>query len=427
MSEDKVSNLHPKYKEQQEKRDKIADVRGGTLSVRAKGREYLPLNPQELDSTYKKRLQTSTFFNKYKKTEEMMTGLVFQTEIDTSAVNPSLKPLLENIDNKGNHFNIVARQVLEKQFDGFSIILVDSPNNQAEDKEQEKQLGIRPYWVVYEASNLINWDYAINPTSKATELSLAVFKEVNYVRTGSFSFEKVTTYRVWFLNERHQPVWEVYREIEKDGEKILEKQAEGVIERFNKLPIVIIGNVLDNPLLLDLALLNIKHYQKESNFDNLEFQAGVPLFYTKGYKGAEEDLPVGADVHYRLSTEGDIGWAQLDASGFESLRQSLKELVTQMETLGLSQLADKTAKVDLTATEALLNNIGETAELKTRAELLKDGLELALGLMAEYLGKGEDAGGEIVLGTAWRKDDQAQTVNIEGVSGADPTSTELIN
>jgi hypothetical protein len=406
MNEDKVSNFHPLYDSLARMRAIVKDVRSGTLALRAAKDKYLPKFPEEMQATYENRAKCSTLFNLYAKTEAVMTGLVFQNEIELTTT-PQIKALAENIDNRGNHINIFARKTFENLFDGAAVILVDAPDfKDVQSMEDEQMLGLRPYWINYTASDVINWQFRINPVSRSKELTLIVFKEVTSELVGRFTFKNVTRYRVWFLNENNKVAWEVWREYKEQNqlETVLKMEASGVVDKVSAIPIVIIGDLEAAPPMLDIALLNVKHFQKESNFDNLEFQAAVPLFYTKGLeKQAGQTLPVGADIHYELSENGEVGWAQLDAGGFESLRMSLDKLVDQMAMLGLSMLTDKTAKVDVTATEVLLNSIGETAELRVMAESLKDGLESSLVFTDEYLGGDGTNGGTVKLGTAWTK------------------------
>ena len=402
--QDKVSNRHPLYDSLAKMRAVVKDVRSGTLALRAAKEKYLPRFPEELMKTYENRAKCSTLFNLYGKTEAVMTGLVFQNEIKLTAP-PIVTSLAEDIDNRGNHLNVFARRTFEKSFDGAAVILVDAPDfRNVQSREDEQRLGLRPYWVLYEADSIINWRKRINPVSKTEEFSLIVIKEVKSETVGRFGSRDVTRYRVWFLTEDGRVGWQVYREEKQDNqlEATYILEASGIIERLTAIPVVVVGDLEQAPPMLDIALLNVKHFQKESNFDNLEFQAAVPLFYTKGLQKQEgQTLPVGADIHYELSETGEVGWAQLDAGGFESLRASLDKLVDQMAMMGLSMLVDKTAKVDVTATEVLLNSIGETAELRVMAEQLKDALELALYFTAQYLGI--ESGGTVELGTAWTK------------------------
>ena len=399
MANDKPDTQHAAYAPLQAMREIVADVRGGTHALRSKTVAYLPKYPGELQNEYTARLNASTAFNMYSKTEAVITGMVFAGEIDTSGVATQIVPLLENIDNQGNDFTVFAREVFSKSMDGSCVILADSPTAAANDLGEQQALGIRPYLIAYDAASAINWAYRVNPVSKQVELSLLVLCEVTSEPKGRFEYETVTRYRVLWL-ENNQAKWELWRKVEttkKEAEWILD--AAGVFAGFTELPVAIVGCLTDAPRLMDIADVNIKHYQKESSFDVIEYLS-IPTFCTKGYE-SEEPVSLGASAHVKLPLEGDAFYCQIDAAGHDSLKGSLKDLQEQIRLLGSSVLADKTKQTQLTATEVSIDNVGETAEIRVWAEQLEDALERALGHLAMYLGLGKDKGGEIALSPSW--------------------------
>jgi hypothetical protein len=106
-----------------------------------------------------------------------------------------------------------------------------------------------------------------------------------------------------------------------------------------------------------------------------------------------------AQLRERLYYIGSRAALDIDVLGYEA---------------AVALLADKTAKVDVTATEALLNNIGETAELRVMARSLQDSLELAAGFTAQYLGQKPVEGGSIELHPIWSgsSDDEAAELDM---------------
>ena len=407
MSKDTVANRHPAYDALQLKRDVIADLRGGTDAMRAKGDYYLPKYPAEQDANYKVRLAGATLFNLYAKTEGTMSGLVFKQDVGAEGLSfgSSQDAILANFDNKGTPFPKFAREVFERSFDGAVAILVDAPNPVTDitSLDDVRRLGIRPYAVIYPQAAVTNWRYEVNPVSKAQELTLAVLHEVSDEPAGEFSWTIVERYRV-FRKTPQGIVWQIWRAVEtakhnKEREFILE--SEGIYDsRLRQIPLVVMGKLTNQPPLLDLARENIRHYQKQSNFDALEFLAGVPIPWARGRTAKNGEPPIiASDAFLDLSENGECGWMQIDAAGFASLRDSLKLLVEQMTVMGLSLLADKTARVDTTATEAILDNIGDTAELRVMAADLKAALEQVAALMAQYLNvSGEQT---VTLNSAW--------------------------
>lgn len=428
MATAKVDTKHPDYDGLQAQRDVIADLRGGTDAMRAKSAKYLKKYHAELSEDYEIRVSTATLFNVYAKTEEVMTGLVFKEEIDTSGItNATIAGILENFDNKGNSFNEFARTAFAHSFDGAAAILVDAPTavEGVRSLEDVRRMKLRPYAVLYPQSSVVNWRYQINPVSKSRELSMIVFCEKSNEPDGDFGWQKVERYRVFRLDIMTRAVtWQLWRETEgREGDqKEFVLEAEGMMpSAVTEIPVAIIGDLSEPPPLMNLAHANVKHFQKESSFDSLEFLAGVPMLKVKGRNNADEPLIVAANAVIDLNAEGDAEWVQIDSSGFGSLRDSLAMLLDQMSLMGLSMLADKTARVDLTATEALLKNIGETAALRVMANDLKDAFERTLQYFGWYLGLGEDSAGEIVMGTAWAVADREAEAMKQKMQGATAT------
>jgi hypothetical protein len=271
MNDDKASNLHPSYGGQQKKRDVYRAVYGGTDAIRAGGTEYLPKYPAEEQNEYQVRKDASTIDGIVLGGVDTLCASAFEGEIDVSGVASQIQPLFENIDNKGNSFNIFARDAFRESFDGFSAILVDMPTAVAQDAEQERALGLRPYLNLYCASNVINWRYQVDPTSKQLILVLLVLKEVSQEPAGRFKVAEVTRYRVFeFINGI--VTWELWEKVDKpvDGNDLILIDG-GTIDKVNGIPVAFIGDVCADPKLLVESRLEIKAYQKESSFDTIEY------------------------------------------------------------------------------------------------------------------------------------------------------------
>lgn len=433
MKKDVVSNQHPAYAGLQIKRDAVADLRGGTDSMRAKGEHYLPKYPAEQDENYKVRLATATLYNLYAKTEGTMSGLVFKQNVSTDKLNfgASGQAILDNFDNKGTPFTEFARQVFAHAFDGAVAILVDAPNvdrGSLQSQEDVQRLGIRPYACIYPQSSVTNWRYEVNPISKAQELTLIVLHEVANEPSGDFSWAMVERYRV-FRKTPNGIVWEIWRAVDstlsnKEREFVIEQS--GTYPSMTQIPVVILGELTNQPPLLDLARANIKYYQKESNFDSLEYLAAVPMPWARGRKDTGSPPIIAPDAFLDLGDDGECGWMQIDSAGFASLRDSLKSLVEQMTAMGLSLLADKTARVDTTATEAILDNIGDTAELRVMAQELQIALQQVADLMAQML---RIQGDQIVtLNTAWSLGlDEDETIDLQDLKQRAEIANTLVD
>lgn len=406
---DKVQLHHSEYDKASPFREVFEHVCEGTSALRAKGKMYLPQFPKERSDDWKFRNDTATLLNITQKTVETLCGLVFQKDITLGDDVPTEiagtetdSGLVENIDNKGNHFNIFARDLFEDSFDGCSGILVDAPTVRAADQDIQRKSGLRPYWVEYKACDIINWDYQINPVSKRKELSLVVLKECITVAAGQFLRKEQTQYRVLRLSDARTPVWELWTEKESENktEKEYVKTLEGTFGNQTRIPFAVVGDLCDKPPLMDLTYKNIEHYQTYSDYKSIIHKTCVPMLWTAGLDGDAPDN-IGGASWWKLTENGKMGFAEVSGGSIEKTRQALEDIKGEMAMLGLQMLMSRKANGDVTATEKLLDSIQETSSLQVRATQLKDALELALSFTAQYLGKGEDEGGSIELGATW--------------------------
>ena len=396
---DLVNTTHPDYDATAQFRTEYNDVIAGTAALRAKGKAYLPQFPAETDESWKHRVATATLQNIAAKTLETYCGLVFQKPTTLGENVPaSFEDLAENIDNKGNHLNVFARDLFEDSFEGWSCILVDAPTQRANDLGQQKAMGLRPYWIEYCANDCINWDYQINPVSRRRELSLIVFRETITRKSGTFTRETVTQYRVYML-EKGRVIWQLWEEVKDARTNKIEHilVGDGTIDKQTSIPVAVVGELGNAPPMMDLVYKNIEHYQTYSDYKSIIHKTCSPLFYTVNLDG--EPTALASDTWFKCNEGGSIGFAEVAGSSIDRVEASLDNIKKEMAQLGLSMLAGQNVQGDVTATETMLDSIQDTSALQVRAEQLKDAIEQAMMFTAQY--NGESDGGSIELGANW--------------------------
>lgn len=429
---DTVATKHASYDGLEAQRQIVEDLEGGAIVLRSgsKRTTYLPQFPAESSDSYKVRCDTATLVNLYQKTKDVMVGLTFQGQPKAAPVAdpsepgappdledadeqsivklgddvpPAIVELCENIDNAGTHLDVFAREVFEEYFDGFAVIIADSPNATASDLGQQKAMGLRPYLKYYEASDVINWRYQVNPVSKAKELCMLVLRECSDEAAGVFVVESVTRYRAFFW-DNGVCRWQLWREVkdEKSGEKTYVIEQEGVIEKVSAIPAAVVGELGEAPPLMDIALKTVEHFQTYSDYKSIIHKTCVPMPYAKGLAtDAGQTIIISPDKLTVLGTDGELGYCEPAGTSIEAVRQSLLDIREDVALVGLQMLASENQGVNLTATEALLDNVGETATLRVMAREMQDELETAFGFLAEMMGLGKDKGGSVTIGTAW--------------------------
>lgn len=406
QKKDNVAAQHDKYAKAYAERDIYNVCIEGTLELRKRAKEFIPPYPAEPDDDYAYRIATLTHFNMTKKTRDVMNGLVFKSQIKLGDdVSAEIVPLVENINNAGDHLDVFARKVMEERFAGYAAIVVDSPNIVADNLEQQRALNLRPFLKLYAADAIWNWDWEINPINKSKELTLLVLREVSSERAvSSFVTNEVVRFRVFRLING-VVTWELWREVKSDrGETTYVMDGQPVIIKgFSQIPVAIVGKLGECPPLLDIALQNILHTQKDTGYEGILHISCVPQLFAAGLEKEEaQGARISASAMWVLGDpNAKLGYAEVAGTSIEAVRQSLKDIRERIALMGLALLSDKTTTADLTATEALLDNVAETAELRVWARELQDALELSFGHLAVYLGLPREQGGSLELGSLW--------------------------
>ena len=341
-----MTNLHLKTRI-------IDDLLGGTLSMRAAGQKYLFKMPLENKDAYENRLNRSTLYPALSETLAQMCGRVFYSPINVSGVDKKIaEEILPDIDAEGNALDVFASQWFYSALAyGVSFVLVDyTKTGDAKTKADEKALGARPYLVHIKPQNVLGIKYGrINGSKVMTQFR---YKEFVTEEDGEFATKVVEQINVYEIGRVRK-----YKAQSKGKSDTSFVEIENIEVKANGIPLTFIPIVpfvtkktghfaLGEPPLMELANLNIKHWQSQSDQDNLLNTARVPLLVRIGVTddstvkigNSVVDLPIGADLRYVEHTGSAIAAGQ----------KSLNELETQMRVAGAKLLE----KADMAMTES---------------------------------------------------------------------------
>lgn len=377
----------------------IDALMGGTKAMQAAGKLYLPKWPKEDDDGYKERLSLSTLLPAFSETIQNMKGRVFAENIALGEDVPeSIKAYVQNFDRQGNNLQVWAQQLFTTGLShGLCHVLADHPKTKDEQGNSvvrtaadEKAAGVRPYAVMIHPQQVIGW----LTEEKGGECSLSQFWYAEAVeeRSGEFGVNVIPQIRVLIPGG-----WRVYRETrDANGNKEWTKTDEGT----NTLPVIPLatfytkrtGFMTATPPLLELAHLNKKHWQSQSDQDNILHVARVPMLMISGIDDDAFELKVGTSSATKLPTGGDMKWVEHTGTAIEAGRKSLEDLEDQMRIAG-AKLLQKDKQSTKTATQAEEEAAQEMSPLQTMAGQLEDTLDQVLQYFA--LWKGEKEGGHV--------------------------------
>jgi len=371
----------------------VNDVIKGTRHLHLATIKYLPQEPRETNSDYQVRLKKSVFWNAYKRTVQGLTGMVFRRDPHLSAdVPPILKAQWENLDLEGTHGDVFAREVFKTGLnDGHCFIYVDMPvsvvvDNPAATKADEA--GRRPYWMLINKGSVINWRSTTTPDGQLV-LTQATIVENMVEPFGEFGEVVITQYRVLTPG-----AFKVYRQ---DQQKKTWSVVESGTTSLDFIPLIPVYTnrttfLQSQPPLLDLALLNLRHYRLQSDLDNILHKCSVPLLVAKNRRTAviegdtaSSEQVISPNTLIDVDKDGDLKYVEPSGHAIALAQAEIKQTEAQMATLGLLLLRGA-PQVQKTATQSALDYEAESSELAAMARGLIDALEQGLAVHAEYLG-----------------------------------------
>lgn len=380
---------------------------GGTQLMRSYEKLFLPKEPRETDDNYKRRVARTTLFNAYKNTVQAATARVYARNILLRDEPVEIKNFSTDVDSQGRNLTQFTKDVFEDSVNhGISAILVDH-NRLPEDfpsLEAEQKAGVRPYWVHIQATKILDVQSASFPEGE--RLSVLRYEEevteplpagADILSSGlvnTFSYNIHQQIRVFRQLPGGPVTFAIYRQKGTTG--VWEQVDAGIISNVRYIPITPVycnrrGFFQGSPPLQDLGDLNLAHWQKSSDLENILHVVTVPFLFSKllgdsmdttGKVNEIEVNPYGATSSQ--NKDADVRWIEHTGASVNSARASLSELEARMEKLGLELLSPTPGIVS--ATEQSINAAETNSKLKSMAMSLQDSIDAALYYTSEYLG-----------------------------------------
>lgn len=371
----------------------VDPLMGGTQAMRAAGTKLLPQYPAEADDTYKDRLSLSTLLPAYAETVASSTSRVFAEPLQLGEDIPEpVKLFCDDIDLGGNDLNSWSvewfREALAK---GLCHAMIEhQPTLDAEGnklyktKIEEVAAGVRPYAVIIKPGQVLGWRF------DGGKLMQVRYMESVEVADGDFGVKFVDQVRVLEPGS-----WRTYRKPEKGGAWV--KEASGSTN-LTYIPWVTFytgrtGPMTAKPPLLELAHLNVKHWQSQSDQDNLLHVARVPLLFV--FTDNEEfQLTISSASATRMPKDGNAKYVEHTGAAITAGRDSLNDLVDDMRMAG-AKLLQKDKQAVKTAAQANEEAAQELSPLARLAGQFADCIAQLLQILADYGSLGE--GGRVEM------------------------------
>jgi hypothetical protein len=392
---------------------------GGTATMRAAGSKYLPKNDREADEDWTIRVQRSTLFNVYKRSIQQAAARLFGSDVVLTGYPVEVVVWSADADAQGRDITQFSKSVFIDALNrGVAFILVEFPERTEQPATLADALvsGDRPYWVGIEATQVLAAHSKL--IAGAERLTHFRFKET-VLELSDDGLEEVLVEQIkaFYQAGPLEPVtWQTWRY---DKIKGWEPFSNGTLQGVPAIPAVPvytnrIGYCLGSPPLIDLAYLNVTHFQSASEQRNILHISRVPFLHINGWeKEYVEDpvtkMQVPADVEVSIhralitdSPQASAKWVETNGQALTAGFADLVYLEQKMEKLGLMLSTPKSGNI--TATETAVSAAEANSMLKDMAKALSDSLEYALYLTGFYLDTPIPESARVVVDTSFAVD-----------------------
>ena len=378
-------------------------VTEGTDYLRTNSEAFLPLEPREDYDAYLARVNRAVFSPFTQRLIRAATGLVLRKPITLTGDPYWTEMFKMDVDGCKSDLDEYARRILMCSLTyGQSHILVDYPApsgavSLAEEREQNR----RPYWIEVDPTNLYGW--RLDRESNYGNLIQVRLAEKAVLPSGQFGekvFDQIRViepgrYRVFRKKEQIEEMYDVA-----DGSSVGEfevattqkdyKQVESGSFSLGEIPLVTIysgktENLVSKPPLLDIAYLNLAHFQRQADLIHSLHVASQPMLVMEGYDDQTKDLAI--SVNYAMATQpgNKVYYVEPASSAFDAQSAEIKELQMQMATLGISTLSQQKFVAE-SADARRLDRVDTNSMLAMVSMELEQKLQKAFNLSAEYVG-----------------------------------------
>ena len=346
----------------------IEDLLQGTYGMRRRHRRYLPQEPRELDESYDNRLSRSVCPPFYQRLERMLAGMLTRKPVRLEDTSDAIREQLFDVDLQGNDLNVwtyeTARKIVRY---GHVGVLVDAPVE-----------GGRPYWVTYTPRQILGWRTELQEgTQRLTQLRL---KEDVTLPDGEYGEKIVQQIRVL------TPGGYQIQQQDDNGDFVVIDEGTTTLR---EIPFSIaysnrVGFLESRPPLSDIAELNLKIYQVQSDLDNQLHISAVPMLAFYGFPNSAEEVSAGPGEAIAFPSEGRAEYIEPSGNSFQAQYQRLEQLANQINELGLSAVLGQKLSAETAEAKRIDRSQGDST-MMVIAQNVQDMIDNCLRFHGEFL------------------------------------------
>ena len=366
----------------------IHDLLGGTEAMREAAQLWLPRESAESTTSYDARLNRSILYNGFRDTLNKLKNRPFTHPITIINLPDEINYLENDVDGNNKPLEIFIKEVLVNLIKyGVAHIFVDHSiveevaEGKLITKAEEKERGVRVFLNNISPVNLIGWQSM--KSNRITELIQLRFTETVVEASGDYGDIAIN-----YINVYNKENWEVHQQDEENEDKyslVSEGQSS-----LGKIPLVTIyankvGFMTADPPLMDLAWLNLAHWQSYSDQRNILRFSRFGLIFGKGLPEKMVELgtlEIGPTKAFLTDKENaDMKYVEHSGKSMEAGQKDIEDIEQKMRVLGNQPLMKDLPN---TATAERLDEGRTVSQLQAWIRALERGIMQVLKLACEW-------------------------------------------
>jgi hypothetical protein len=375
----------------------IRDCFEGEATIKAAGQVYLRKLSAHKDKEYEAFLSRAYFYNATRRTHEGLMGSLFRKPPEfTMPPRAQSIPLDDvTIDGQTAH-EFVKAMAAEVTLMGRYGVLVDLPNVDG-DLQPDTD---RPYLSGYVAECIYSWREVMHRGRRI--LDRVVLREDETTLT-DYGVAIAPVVRVLRLDpDPEYPDQLVY------SQEIIRPSADPdqpphiisvpVTVRgrtLNYIPFVFVNTksllpAVSSPPLMDIATINISHYQSTALLEHGRFYAGMPTYVVSAGSdsspdvGSADALAVGPSNVWELEKDAKAWILEFNGHGLTFLENAVDSKQLQMQSLGGKLISSQRKAAALSSEAYALMETGDEATLLDVAQQVERAMAKALTYLADF-------------------------------------------
>jgi hypothetical protein len=285
-----------------------------------------------------------------------------------------IKKFCEDVDGKGTTLQNFAFDVLTTVINYHAgLVEIIFPENPAKNMAEEEALGLRPTWSLYKPDSILEL------SEERVRLLQRIIR-----RDGEFGEAIEEQVLVYYSDG----FWQLWRA---DGEEKDWLVVDSGRVSIGIMPVTVIScdsNQYDlkAPPMLEVAYLNLRHYQVSADIDHACHIASVPRLFIFG-ADPDELGDIGAiDEGICLPrAEARVDWVSATLESFGPNNTRLEQLEAQMLKLGIGAFSLEKNVGESAAAKRLDRSLGDS-QLGVLSQSLQNGLNTCIKQTCQYLG-----------------------------------------